>query len=112
MIVTKIFRFEASHKLEGYNGKCANLHGHSYKLHVSVSGDVKDGFVMDFHELKKIVQEEVISQLDHTYLNDIIEFPTAENMLKWIWDKLEGKVNISKLLMYETEDSYVEYVKE
>lgn len=112
MIVTKIFRFESSHKLEGYEGKCANLHGHSYKLHVSVSGDVNNGFVMDFKELKKIVEEEVISKLDHAYLNDIIEFPSAENIVQWIWNKLESKLNLHKLILYETDSSYVELNKE
>jgi 6-pyruvoyltetrahydropterin/6-carboxytetrahydropterin synthase len=110
MIVTKVFTFEAAHKLEGYDGKCANLHGHRYKLEVSVKGDVgADGMVMDFKEIKKIVQEMVISKLDHGYLNDVIKVPTAENIVIWVWDRLKDKLNLHELKLWETENSFVVY---
>lgn len=71
--ITKQFEFEAAHALHGYDGKCKNLHGHNYKLYVTVIGnpinDVsnpKYGMVIDFGDLKKIVKEEVVDLFDHT----------------------------------------------
>lgn len=70
--LTKRFTFEAAHALEGYDGKCREIHGHSYKLFVTVAGepcsdvnDPKFGMVIDFGELKKIVGEEIVDRLDH-----------------------------------------------
>lgn len=70
--VTKQFTFETGHALYGYDGKCKNVHGHSYKLSVTVvgvpstnKGDVKLGMVIDFGDLKKIVKEEVVNPFDH-----------------------------------------------
>ena len=70
--ITKKFRFEAAHALYGYDGKCKNIHGHSYSLFVTVLGrpisessNPKFGMVMDFSDLKKIVKEEIINPYDH-----------------------------------------------
>jgi 6-pyruvoyltetrahydropterin/6-carboxytetrahydropterin synthase len=70
--ITKKFSFETGHALYGYDGKCKNVHGHSYKLSVTVIGspitdrsNVKLGMVIDFTDLKKIVKEEVVDQFDH-----------------------------------------------
>jgi len=70
--ITKQFGFETGHALYGYDGKCKNVHGHSYKLSVTVVGtpildrdNVKFGMVIDFTDLKKIVKEEVVDQFDH-----------------------------------------------
>ncbi len=70
--ITKLFTFEAAHALHGYDGKCKNLHGHSYKLRVTVIGtpiqdtsNVKFGMVLDFGDLKKIVKEEIVDVFDH-----------------------------------------------
>lgn len=70
--ITKQFSFETAHALYGYNGKCKNLHGHSYKLNVTVIGspitdtsNVKLGMVMDFGDLKKIVKENIEDVFDH-----------------------------------------------
>jgi 6-pyruvoyltetrahydropterin/6-carboxytetrahydropterin synthase len=70
--ITKQFSFETGHALYGYDGKCRNVHGHSYKLSVTVSGtpiddntNVKYGMVIDFSDLKKIVKEEIVDQFDH-----------------------------------------------
>ena len=109
MIITKIFTFDAAHKLINYDGPCANLHGHTYKLYVSVKGPVKDGFVIDFVDLKKIVKDKVISKLDHITLNDVIKQPTAENIIIWIWKQLEKELNLTELKLYETPDSYAIY---
>lgn len=70
--ITKQFNFETGHALYGYDGKCRNVHGHSYKLSVTVIGNpitdtshVKLGMVIDFSDLKKIVKEEIVNQFDH-----------------------------------------------
>ncbi|MFT5021832.1 MAG: 6-pyruvoyltetrahydropterin/6-carboxytetrahydropterin synthase [Flavobacteriaceae bacterium] len=70
--ITKLFSFETGHALFGYDGKCRNVHGHSYKLSVTVigkpikeAGAVKLGMVIDFSDLKKIVKEEVVDVFDH-----------------------------------------------
>lgn len=70
--ITKQFSFEAGHALYGYDGKCKNVHGHSYKLSVTVIGhpitdteNVKLGMVIDFGDLKKIVSEEIVDKFDH-----------------------------------------------
>lgn len=70
--ITKQFSFETGHALYGYDGKCRNVHGHSYKLRVTVIGEpiadasnVKFGMVIDFTDLKKIVLEEVVDVFDH-----------------------------------------------
>lgn len=70
--ITKQFSFETGHALYGYDGKCRNVHGHSYKLNVTVIGEpindsnhVKYGMVIDFGDLKKIVKEEIVDKFDH-----------------------------------------------
>src|SRR5210317_1698686 len=70
--ITKQFDFETGHALYGYDGKCKNVHGHSYKLSVTVighpisdSGNVKFGMVIDFTDLKEIVTTEIVDQFDH-----------------------------------------------
>lgn len=70
--ITKMFSFETGHALYGYDGKCKNVHGHSYKLSVTVIGtpisdanNVKFGMVIDFGDLKKIVKEEIVDVFDH-----------------------------------------------
>ena len=70
--ITKQFSFETGHALYGYDGKCKNVHGHSYKLSVTVIGspildrnNVNFGMVIDFTDLKKIVKEEIVDQFDH-----------------------------------------------
>ena len=112
MIISKSFRFDSAHKLENYKGKCENLHGHSFKLIVSCSGeaDPETGMIMDFHELGNIVEGKIISKLDHSYLNDIIKNPTCENTLLWIKNELKNSKlkNLKKLALYETDDAWCE----
>ena len=75
--ITKKFTFETAHAIHGYDGLCKNIHGHSYKLNVTVIGtpinnpeDVKYGMIIDFSDLKKIVREEIVIPFDHaTVLN-------------------------------------------
>jgi 6-pyruvoyltetrahydropterin/6-carboxytetrahydropterin synthase len=115
--LTKIFTFETAHALWGYDGKCKNIHGHSYKLYVTVKGEpcndmyhVKNGMVMDFGDLKSIVKKLIINPLDHAIiLNAQTEHkklgeqlqnqghkvifmnyqPTCENMLIDFADKIQ-----------------------
>lgn len=112
--VCKRFTFEAAHYLPNYDGPCKNLHGHSFKLLVEVKGHInpETGMVIDFKELKKIVDESIISMLDHSDLNQLLSNPTAEYMVYYIWTvirpTLPRGVTLSKVRLYETEGSYVE----
>lgn len=113
--VKKIFTFDAAHNLVKYKGKCEKLHGHTYKLEVKVCGDLDDEqMVMDFSELTHIVKEEVLNHLDHAYINDIIQQPTAEMIAKWIWDRLFDKLNterfkLTEIIVWETPTSCAMY---
>lgn len=115
MILTKKFKFDSAHKLLNYNGQCENLHGHTYRLVVKVDGTPdKDGMIIDFVELKKIVNKEIIEVLDHKYINDLIKQPSTENIAMWIWDKLETKVKrenskLHEIEVWETNSSGVTY---
>jgi len=89
------FYFEAAHQLNlSYESKCENLHGHSYKCAVTISGgndDLnQDGMIVDFVEFKKIIKEKIEDRLDHKYLNDIFgeQNSTAEYMSKWIAEQI------------------------
>jgi 6-pyruvoyltetrahydropterin/6-carboxytetrahydropterin synthase len=95
--ITKEFEFEAAHALEGYDGPCRNIHGHSYRLSVTVSGvpvadpdSPKKGMVMDFKDLKKIVKENIVDLFDHalvmpaTLRNSSFQ-PAAEAFAKVIY---------------------------
>ncbi len=89
MQVTKEFTFDSAHFLPNYYGKCERMHGHTFKLLVTVEGPVgENGMAFDFVILKKIVTEKVIDKLDHHVLNDFIECPSAENLAIWIWNHL------------------------
>lgn len=104
------FRFAASHFLTKYHGKCENLHGHNYKIIITIEGPVKDdGMVLDFKILKQTVNEKVIDLLDHTHLNDTLENPSAENLAVWIWDKIKDDLPLKKIAVYETDDYLAEY---
>ncbi len=115
LLVSKEFKFDAAHNLTKYHGKCEKLHGHTYKLRITIKGELdSEGMVYDFSELKKIVNEEVVSKLDHTYLNDLIPQPTAENIAVWVWktlqDKLKGNTHhLYEVVIWETESSFVTY---
>lgn len=104
------FEFAASHFLTKYHGKCENLHGHNYKIVITIEGDVKeDGMVMDFKIIKEKVTGKVLDKLDHTHLNDTMENPSAENLSVWIWDQLKNELPLKKIAVYETADYCCEY---
>ncbi|ARE88857.1 6-carboxytetrahydropterin synthase QueD [Clostridium formicaceticum] len=117
--VTKIFTFDSAHHLENYDGDCKYLHGHTYKLEITVRGKTDAcGMVIDFSELKTIVKKEIIKPLDHRYLNEVLDFnPTCENMLVWIFNKLEDLLKkerywLQKVVLWETPTSFATLEKE
>jgi 6-pyruvoyltetrahydropterin/6-carboxytetrahydropterin synthase len=104
--------FCASHRLPRHPGACRNLHGHNYRLCVSLEGpvDPETGMVADFLHVKKVCQERVIARLDHTDLNALLENPTAENIAVWIWNELVAHLPLlSEVTLYETHDCFVRY---
>lgn len=122
MKVTKNFTFDAAHFLPNHKGKCSNMHGHTYKLEVTVvrengklmeSGS-DEGMVIDFSDLKAIVKAEVIDKVDHKVLNEVFPFrTTAENMAVHIFGVLTDKlqpfgVKVEKIKLWETPDSCAE----
>lgn len=116
MLLIKKFSFDSAHNLVAYKGKCERLHGHTYKLVVKLEGEPlkTDGMVMDFTELKKIVGKEVLDQMDHAYLNDLVPQSTAENLSKWIWKRLAPALKrpncrLVEIELWETADSGAVY---
>ena len=114
--ITKIFRFEASHQLPLHSGKCKNFHGHSYKLEVTIGSKQLDekGMVMDFGDLKKIVDQKIISKLDHQHLNNFYDNPTAEEMTLDFFEKISDGlfgfnfVFLNSIRLWETETHFAE----
>jgi len=138
--ITKEFSFEMAHALWNYDGPCRNVHGHSYRLFVTLSGipsdnpeDPKKGMVIDFTDLKDIVNKEIINLFDHavTVSGDydigkietfkklfgntvIVDYqPTCENLAadfaSRIKKQLPGEVKLHSLKLYETATSYAEW---
>ncbi len=113
MLIYKEFKFDSAHNLISYKGKCERLHGHTYKMRVTLKGEPdSEGMIMDFLDIKKIVNEHVIAKLDHNYINDIISQPTAENIALWSWRELENNLRrdnceLYEIRIWETEDSCV-----
>lgn len=112
-------QFSAAHQLRGYKGKCENLHGHNWRVQVTVSSDKLNdiGIVIDFHELKAISQE-VVSNLDHSFLNEVFPFteknPSSENIAKWIYESVKKKIrekecNLSSVTVWENETASATY---
>lgn len=109
--IIKKMEFEAAHFLpeSSYTGKCNNTHGHSYKILVSIHGEINPntGMVIDFSILKKSMKK-CISRLDHRLLNEVICNPTAENIILWIWERLvkyKPMHWISQIELWETSNS-------
>ncbi len=104
MQLRKEFTFDAAHNLVKYHGKCEALHGHTYRLAVILEGKPdEEGMILDFCELSSVVKELVISRLDHSYINDIIPQPTAENIAYWVWEQIEAKVARPNCKLYAVE---------
>ena len=136
--ITKEFSYEGAHALYNYDGKCKYIHGHSYKLFVTVKGEplndpsnCKNGMLLDFKELKSIVNEVIIDKFDHALIlrNDaplaaeigleyknvvLVDFqPTCENMIAYfasvIKERLPENVELYSLKLHETASSYIEW---
>ena len=138
--VTKRFHFEMAHALFQYDGLCKNIHGHSYNLHVTVIGEIrkepgnpKDGMVLDFGELKKVVKSKVVNRFDHALMVNslfpdsqiemlkkttnrilVVDFqPTSENIVAYIakilQQHLNSDVSLFSIRLYETITSYSEW---
>jgi len=106
------FLFSAAHRLPFYEGPCFRMHGHNYKLLVSVEREVvpATGMVMDFEELRKQVWDYALDRCDHHTLNDFLENPTAENIIVWIWNELSPKIpGLKELVLFETPEYSVVY---
>jgi 6-pyruvoyltetrahydropterin/6-carboxytetrahydropterin synthase len=112
--VTRTFTFEAAHQLPWHTGACRELHGHGYRLEVTVAGPLTDdGIVVDFADVRDTVEREVISRYDHRYLNDVLDNPTAELIAQDAWKVLEAAgLNLAKLRLWETADCSVEIERE
>jgi 6-pyruvoyltetrahydropterin/6-carboxytetrahydropterin synthase len=104
MILKKQFTFDAAHNLVRYHGKCERLHGHTYRMSVAVKGTPDDeGMVVDFLEVKRIVNEEVVSKFDHAYLNDMFEQPSAENVARFVFERLDPLIRGENYALHEVE---------
>ena len=113
MQIRKSFTFEAAHVLPHHPGKCARLHGHSYRLEVALDGPLQAegracGMVQDFETVSRLVKESVIGELDHRSLNELLENPTAEQIAVWIWRRLVPALpQLTELVLWETRRSCV-----
>ena len=109
MKITRIYSFAAAHKLPNVppNHKCSRLHGHTYKLEISVAGEVGEdtGWVMDFADIDKHVNPLIEASLDHHYLNDQVENPTVENLVLFLKKQLPESFSIKA---WEGDRSYAE----
>jgi 6-pyruvoyltetrahydropterin/6-carboxytetrahydropterin synthase len=107
VIIYKDFTFEAAHKLTLVpdTHKCSSLHGHSFKVRVSVKGDLNDlGWVVDYADITSACGP-IIEELDHAYLNELpgLENPTSEHIAVWLWRAIKPKLNIlSEIEVKET----------
>jgi len=141
--ITKQFSFEMAHALLHYDGLCQNIHGHSYKMDVTVTGapsknadSPKVGMVMDFGDLKRVVNETIVDEMDHALvLNEgsdqtlidslknnykkvvTVPFqPTTENLLQLFAERLQAKlpktVELYAIKLRETDSSYAEWCKD
>ena len=139
--ITKEFQFEMAHALVGYDGPCKNIHGHSYKLDVTIKGKVKsgtsdsdEGMVIDFGVIKKIVKELIVDEYDHSlvlnqkmdidksqfdFMNKLILLPfqpTCELLLvhfsALIQEALPPNIHLHHLMLRETPTSYAEWFAE
>lgn len=113
--------FSAGHALRGYRGKCENVHGHNYRVRVTVEGPQLDsiGLLLDFTELKRVIRE-IIGRLDHQFVNDLEPFrtvnPSAENLAKYFYDEVTGQdkalpagARVTDIVVWETDTASARY---
>ncbi|GAB6989269.1 6-carboxytetrahydropterin synthase QueD [Paenibacillus pini] len=126
-LVSKEFTFDAAHHLHAYEGKCKNLHGHTYKVVFGISALPNDiGITADFGLIKQIWKNHIETFLDHRYLNETLPLmnTTAENMVVWLYERMEEALNSTEyrpiihegrtefVRLYETPTSYAEIRRE
>ncbi len=113
--------FAAGHALRHYRGKCENVHGHNYKVRITLAGErLENGLLFDFKDLKCVLGD-IIERLDHHYLNDIEPFtelnPSAEHMAKYFYDEASarlrqatnGRVRVKQVKVWETDTTTATY---
>jgi 6-pyruvoyltetrahydropterin/6-carboxytetrahydropterin synthase len=112
--------FAAGHALRNYKGKCENVHGHNYRVRVSIEGEQLDdaGLLVDFVDIKRLMTG-AVEYLDHRFINDLPPFdrinPSAENIAKYFYDRLSAgleknvPVRISEVRVWETDISSAVY---
>ena len=113
--------FSSGHALRGYKGKCENVHGHIYRVQVTLAGPQLDsiGLLVDFTELKRVLRG-IIAEIDHQFLNDLEPFktvnPSAENLAKYFYDKtsrqlttLPAGAGITEVTVWETDTASAQY---
>lgn len=104
--LTTLAEFEAAHSLRNYPGKCHRLHGHNWKVEVTVQGNKLDelGILIDFKLLRQKVND-ILNQLDHFYLNEIEPFkdcnPSAENIAKYLYHELTRDLQVKDIVVYQ-----------
>ncbi len=103
--------FDAAHAIPEHE-KCGRVHGHTFKVEVEVEGEVVNGMVMDFFELKKVLWE-ILSRYDHRLLNEFIENPTSENICMEIFNFLRNRLknygmDVVRVRVYEKSDKWAE----
>jgi 6-pyruvoyltetrahydropterin/6-carboxytetrahydropterin synthase len=112
--------FSGAHVLRGYKGKCGRLHGHNWKVQVTVAAERLDdvGMGLDFSRLKEETRA-VLAQVDHSHLNEVFPFtelnPTAENIAKWVWEMLGKRLDstaleVTKVTVWESESAAATFV--
>ena len=115
VLLTKDFSFESAHTLPHVpvGHKCARMHGHSFKVEISVEGAVDPhmGWLIDHSEISRVMAPSV-ERLDHAYLNDIpgLENPTFEVLSGWIWEKLAPQLpGLTEIVIHETSSARCSY---
>jgi 6-pyruvoyltetrahydropterin/6-carboxytetrahydropterin synthase len=101
------FHFSAAHRLPLYDGVCKRMHGHNYRLQVTVTGkpNPNDGMIRDFEDIKKRAWDAALVRCDHHCLNDLMENPTAENMGQWFFEQLQPAIEgLSEIKLWENPD--------
>jgi 6-pyruvoyltetrahydropterin/6-carboxytetrahydropterin synthase len=113
--------FSAGHALRGYKGKCENVHGHNYRVRVTLEGPQLDaiGLLVDFTHMKQVIRE-IMGRLDHQFMNDLEPFrtvnPSAENVAKYFYDEVSLKLKglppgarVTDVILWETDTSRAQY---
>ncbi len=109
MIVGVSETFDSAHYLPNHP-KCGKVHGHTYKVEVEVEGELKDGMVIDFEDIKAILKD-VVAKFDHRLINDFMENPTCENICLAIFNEIKDRLKDLKVIrvrVYENPDKWAE----